>query len=82
MSAFGGVQRRDGSELRPTVGAELLGVTDPDEVVTATVVLRRRVDGARVPSRDYSSPRRIGGPDCGIVSLLRGTGPTRVTSPD
>ena len=60
MSAFGGVQRRDGSELRPTVGAELLGVTDPDEVVTATVVLRRRVDGARVPSRDYflASPHR------------------------
>ncbi|HEY1499601.1 MAG TPA: choice-of-anchor D domain-containing protein [Acidobacteriaceae bacterium] len=48
-----GYKRLAGSERHPSKGAEYLGPADPNEHFTATVILRRRPDGAPVPDFDY-----------------------------
>lgn len=45
-------QRLEGSERRPSPTARLVGPADPEEVITITIVLRRRLDGPPAPTPD------------------------------
>jgi kumamolisin len=46
-------RRIEGSELKPSPGAELLAPADPADTLKVTIVLRRRADGPAVPDHAY-----------------------------
>ena len=50
-----GYRQLEGSERRPAPNAEFLGPADPNEQVSVTVVLRRRLDGPSAPDVDAFS---------------------------
>ena len=52
-SAPHGYQRLKGSARRRSPSVEFLGVADPRETFTVTIVLRRRPDGAPIPNHDF-----------------------------
>lgn len=48
-----GYRRLEGSERRPAPKAEFLGLADPKETLSITIVLRRRPDGPPVPEPSF-----------------------------
>jgi Pro-kumamolisin, activation domain/Subtilase family len=55
-----GYRRIEGSERRPSPGAQLLGPADPAETLTVTIVLRRRLGGPPVPDPSYFTKTPFG----------------------
>src|SRR6516164_1265563 len=52
MSIPEGYHPIEGSERRPSPTAKRIGPADPNELLTITISLRRRPDGAPAPSHD------------------------------
>jgi len=48
-----GDQKLEGSERRPSHGAELLGPADPTEMLSVTVRVRRRFDAPSLPDHEH-----------------------------
>jgi hypothetical protein len=70
----------EGSELRPSPNARVLGPADETETLRATIVLRRRPDGPPVPGPAYylrTPPSER--PDCPGRNSPPATAPTQRT---